>query len=110
MAKQNLIKIAGVDVSSKRINVRIRDEYQEKISSVTILFRFDVNQLITLSKLQQVIIWENYSGTLETDANRKFIGEIRKIERDVGIVKITCFGELNKAIGTEVNQTFDKND
>lgn len=109
MVKNNLIKIAGVDVSSKRINVRIRDEYQDKISSATILFRFDVNNLISLSKFQSVIIWENFSGTLETDANRMFIGEIRKIERETGTIKVTCFGELAKAIGGKINQTFDKN-
>ena len=40
----------------------------------------------------------NFSGTLETDANRKFIGEVRKIERDAGQIKVTCFGELSKAI------------
>lgn len=109
MAKNNLVKIAGIDVSSKRISVEIRDEYQDKISSAVIVFRFDVNKLITLSKFQSVVIWENYSGTLETDANRRFIGEVRKIEKDVGTIKVICFGELSKAIGGEVNQTFDKN-
>ncbi len=109
MAKQNLVKVAGIDVSSKRMSVNIRDEYQEKISSAVIVFRFDVNTLINLSKLQSVVIWENVSGTLETDANRRFIGEIRKIEKDVGTIKVTCFGELSKAITSEVNQTFDRN-
>ena len=109
MVKKNLVKIGGVDVSSKRISVEIRDEYQEKISSAIIRLRFDVNQLTTLSKFQEVIIWENFSGTLETDANRRFIGNIAKIERDTGEIKITCFGELWKAIQSEVNQTFDKN-
>ena len=109
MTKANLIKIAGVDVSSKRISVEIRDEYQEKISSAIIRLRFDVNNIATISKFQQVIIWENFSGTLETDANRKFIGNIAKIERTAGEIKLTCFGELWKAIQTEVNQTFDVN-
>lgn len=109
MVKSNLTKINSVDVSSKIISVEIRDEYQEKISSAVIRFRFDVNSLITISKFQQVIIWENFSGTLETDANRKFIGNIAKIERTTGEIKITCFGNLWKAIQSEVNQTFDKN-
>lgn len=109
MVKKNLIKIGGVDVSSKRISVEIRDEYQEKISSAIIRLRFDVNQLTTLSKFQEGIIWENFSGTLEADANRRFIGNIARIERDTGEIKITSFGELWKAIQSEVNQTFDKN-
>jgi hypothetical protein len=109
MVKNNLIKINDVDVSAKRISVEIRDEYQEKISSAVIRFRFDVNQITTISKFQEVIIWENFSGTLETDLNRKFIGNIAKIERTTGEIKVTCFGNLWKAIQSEVNQTFDKN-
>ena len=109
MTKNSLIKIGGVDVTSKRMSMRIEDEYLEKIGKVIIQFRFDVNTLTTLAKFQDVVVWENFSGTLEVDANRKFIGNISKIEREVGTITVTAFDPLWKAIQTEVNQTYDVN-
>ncbi len=109
MAKQQLIKIDGVDVTSKRISSRIDYLYQDEIDVAVIEFRIDVNNVTTLSKFQEVTIWENFSGTLETDANRKFNGNIAKIERDVGKIKVTVFSFLWRAIQSEVNQTFDVN-
>ena len=44
MAKNNLTKINGIDVSSKRIISEIREEYKEKISTAVIIIRFGVNQ------------------------------------------------------------------
>lgn len=109
MAKNQLIKIAGIDVSSKRISSRIDYLYQDEIDVAVIEFRIDVNNLITISKFQEVTIWENYSGTLETNANRRFNGNIAKIERDAGKIKVTVYSFLWRAIQTEVNQTFDVN-
>ena len=109
MAKQNLVRVAGTDVSSKRISTRIEDEYQDKIGKAIIRFRFDVNQLQALSKFQQVIIWEATSGTLEQDSNRKFKGNIAKIERSTGEIVVTAYDELWKAVQTIVNQTYDVN-
>ena len=63
MAKSVLVKIANTDVNSKIINYRIHDEYLDKIDKVVILFRFDINDVLTLYKYQQVIILENFTGT-----------------------------------------------
>ncbi len=109
MAKNKLVKINGVDVSAKIIDYQIEYLYREAIDKVVIKFRFDVNQVTTLSKFQEVNIWENYSGSLETNANRKFNGNISKIEREVGVITVTVFSFLWKAIQSEVNQTFDVN-
>lgn len=109
MAKSQLIKIGGIDVTSKRIVSRIEYLYQDEIDAAIIEFRIDVNDLITLSIFQDVTIWENYSGTLETDANRKFNGNIAKIERDAGTIKVTVYSFLWRAIQTKLNQTFDVN-
>lgn len=109
MAKNQLIKIGGIDVSSKRMDSKINYLYQDEIDFVVIEFRIDVNNLITLSKFQEITIWENYSGTLETNANRRFNGNIAKIERDAGKIKVTAYSFLWRAIQTEVNQTFNVN-
>lgn len=108
-AKQQLIKINSVDVSSKRISTEIQDEFQDVVSSATIEFAFSVNDLVTLSRLQNVEIWENYSGTLETEANRKFKGIISKIEREVGKIKVTAYSQIWKAIQISLTKTYDIN-
>lgn len=109
MASNQLIKVNGLDVSSKRMSSKIEHLYQDKIDMAVITFRFDVNDLIVFEKFQDVTIWEASSGTLEQDSNRKFNGNIAKIERDVGRVIITAYSFLWKAIQSEINQTYDKN-
>jgi hypothetical protein len=109
MAKNQLIKLNGIDVSSKRIRSRTEYLYQDQIDMAVIELRIDVNDLTTISKFQEVTIWENYSGTLEIDSNRKFSGNIAKIEREVGKITITAYSFLWKAIQSEANQTFDVN-
>lgn len=109
MVKNQLIKIAGIDVSSKVISEETEFLYQEMIDVAVIKFRFDINQLINLSSFQEVTIWENFGGTLETDSNRKFNGEIAKIDREAGIITVKAYSFFWRAIQSEVNQTFDVN-
>lgn len=110
MVLSQLIRVNGIDVSSVRMNSKIEYLYQEKIDMTEIVFRFDVNNFITFDQFQLVEIWESDgTGTLEQDSNRKFSGNISKIERDVGTVKVTAFSFLWRAIQSEANQTFDVN-
>jgi len=109
MTKDNAVEINSIDVSSKRGKVLVEEVYQNEINKATIRLRFDVKDLLTIAKFQSVTIWENFSGTLKTDANRIFTGNVAKIERTPGEVIVTAFSDLWKAVTTEVNQTFDVN-
>jgi hypothetical protein len=110
MVKNQLIKIDGIDVTSKRISTRIEYIFRDRIDMAIIEFRFDINDLISLVEFQEVVIWENYGiGTLEQDSNRKLIGNISKIERNVGKIVVKVFSFLWRAIQTKVNKTYDIN-
>lgn len=109
MTKSNAVEINSIDVSSKKISTVVEEVYQNEINKATIRFRFDVKDLVTIAAFQTVTIWENFSGTLKTDANRIFTGEVAKIERTPGEVIVTAFSDLWRAVTTSVNQTFDVN-
>ncbi len=109
MTKSNAVEINSIDVSAKRMSTLVEETYQNNINKITINFRIDVNDLVTLSKFQTITVWEATSGTLKVNVNRIFTGSIAKIERTPGIITVIGFSDLWQAVQTEVNQVFDKN-
>ena len=107
--KKQLIKINGLDVTSYRISTEIEKTMEDETDKVIIDFSKNILNGLNISTFQEVLIYENYSGTLEEPTNRIFKGVISKIDKDPLKIRVTAFCELWKAVQTEVNKTYDKN-
>lgn len=104
-----LLKINSVDVTSYLIKEELENTHTENTDMIKFSLKLSVRDDLTISKFQTIEVWEAISGTLETDANRTFRGFVTKTKKDAGVIEITGFCKMWRAIQTEINKTYDKN-
>lgn len=112
MVKSQLIKIDGIDVTSKRINSDIDDTVEDQADKAIVNFAITVDDVsgLTLETFKTIDIWESDgTGTLESAANKVFSGTVSKITREPTRITVEAYGDLWLAVQTEVNKTYDIN-
>lgn len=110
MVKEQLIKIAGNDVTAERQTTWIEDTISDQTDKAEIIFTVNLPDTYDATTFDTIEIWEDYDGgTLELDENRVFKGIISKIVKEPTRIVVTAYGDLWRAVQTEVNKTYDRN-